>query len=343
MKVIIISPNSSFGGAATANLNIAHMMHVAGVDITYNDEFAKELLNMPFNISVFPFYGNRKNKQAFIKYVEDEKYDYVLLGDNRLAIHYFVQLLALKRKGVRIGIIFHSLNIGNSFRDKITDWLVSVVTLCANDLIYVSKYTQRSWNRFFIPRICNKKGVVIYNAVHSIRHTERMYHNKPNIVFVGRFSLEKRPELFCKIAENFSDKYLFTMWGDGPLYNELFEKYSNFVVFKGYCSDINMIYDNATLIVVPSVFENCPMCILESMVRGIPSICTNVGGISEIVTPGYNGEYLNVDDYIVSFEKNVNSILKNYSDYQANCYKKAQSFTIENQSKIWKSFIERNL
>jgi glycosyltransferase involved in cell wall biosynthesis len=45
----------------------------------------------------------------------------------------------------------------------------------------------------------------------------------------------------------------------------------------------------AELLVFPSFLENCPYTILESMACGIPVVASNVGGIPEIITPGYDG------------------------------------------------------
>lgn len=340
-KVLIISPNSSFGGAATANLNIAHMIHMAGVEVVYNDEFLTSVPSLPFEYSDFPVYGNLKSKESLVQYIIKRKFSYVLIGDGRIAIHYFFKFWKLKKKGIRIGIIFHSLNIGKALRNKVSDWIVSVATLCANDLLYVSNYTQTSWNKYLIPKITKSKGKVVYNAVappDSI--TTGPIDGKPNIVFVGRFSQEKRPALFCKIAEKYNKIYNFIMWGDGPQFEELKKKYKSYITFKGYGCDIKEIYNGVSLIVVPSVFENCPMCILESMVRGIPSICTKVGGIPEIVASGFNGEFLDEGNFINSFEECTEKIFGAYDSYRLNCINRSNSFLFENVSKEWKKLID---
>ena len=315
---------------------------MAGVDVIYNDEFATTKPNEPFETSDYPIYGNRRNKEKLIKYIIGENIDYVLIGDNRVAIHYFFQLYKLKKRGIRVGVIFHSLNIGQTFRNRITDFLTSIATICANDLIYVSKYTQECWCKYLIPRISYKKGIVLYNAVQSVDSVNNIVKTeKPTIVYVGRLSPEKRPDVFCEIAKSFSFKYDFVMWGSGPLYDELYQKYNKYVCFKGYEKDIKKIYDKASLIVVPSVFENCPMCILESMIRGIPSISTKVGGIPEIVTSGVNGEFLEIEDYINSFEICAKRIVDNYKYYQSNCLKVSQKFTMEIQSSAWAILLNR--
>ena len=49
------------------------------------------------------------------------------------------------------------------------------------------------------------------------------------------------------------------------------------------------LLNNCDVYVLPSYFEALPMSILEAMSYGKPVISTYVGGIPEIVKPGFNG------------------------------------------------------
>lgn len=49
------------------------------------------------------------------------------------------------------------------------------------------------------------------------------------------------------------------------------------------CSNFNQILEQTRILLVPSLWlENIPLTITEAMLRGIPVICSNVGGIPEI-------------------------------------------------------------
>ncbi len=48
-------------------------------------------------------------------------------------------------------------------------------------------------------------------------------------------------------------------------------------------------YQNSSLIVVPSIWENFPNVILEAMVHGPAIVASNVGGIKEMITDGREG------------------------------------------------------
>lgn len=64
------------------------------------------------------------------------------------------------------------------------------------------------------------------------------------------------------------------------------------VKFLGYVRnyfEMSRLYSRADVFVLPSLFENCPMSLLEAMSSGVPAIATSVGGVPEIVTSGSNG------------------------------------------------------
>lgn len=72
-------------------------------------------------------------------------------------------------------------------------------------------------------------------------------------------------------------------------------------------------FDKADIFVLPSRFENAPVVISESLAKGVPVICSRVGGIPEMVddqsgvliTPG--------DD--VQLEQAMDRMLDHYTDY----------------------------
>src|SRR5690606_27324346 len=70
-----------------------------------------------------------------------------------------------------------------------------------------------------------------------------------------------------------------------------------------YISDDNLLakyYSAADLFVYPSLWDNCPLSVLENMGTGTPVITYNTGGIPELVEhmgTGYIAEYNNSSDF----------------------------------------------
>ena len=79
--------------------------------------------------------------------------------------------------------------------------------------------------------------------------------------------------------------------GDGPYKKALEERcnkldISNKVIFTGYCSDADFYLGKFDIFVLPSLFENHSIALLEAMRAGKAIIATNVGGNTESVRDG---------------------------------------------------------
>ena len=81
MKILIISPNLHFGGASTANRNIATMLSKAGHEVVYADEFLKDSGESDYIYSDLPVYRNRITKKyKIIDHIRKNGYDMVICG-----------------------------------------------------------------------------------------------------------------------------------------------------------------------------------------------------------------------------------------------------------------------
>ena len=99
----------------------------------------------------------------------------------------------------------------------------------------------------------------------------------------------------------------------------------------GYVSDeqrIVSIYQAADVFVLPSLSENLPNTIMESMACGLPSVAFRVGGIPEEIDHrqnGYVADYCSADDLAAGirwalFESDPETVGKACLDKVAHCY-----------------------
>jgi glycosyltransferase involved in cell wall biosynthesis len=65
---------------------------------------------------------------------------------------------------------------------------------------------------------------------------------------------------------------------------------------------------SASLLVLPSLEENCPMAILEAMAAGIPVTATNAGGVPDLVTDRVEGLLFNPND-VQSMRASIQQLL----------------------------------
>ena len=63
---------------------------------------------------------------------------------------------------------------------------------------------------------------------------------------------------------------------------------------------LSLIYSAADLFVIPSLHDNLPNTVMESMACGTPVVGFDVGGIPEMVRPGTTGQLVPVGDSVAS-------------------------------------------
>jgi len=112
-------------------------------------------------------------------------------------------------------------------------------------------------------------------------------------VFVGRLVPIKRVEMLLDavaLARQSQPELHLAVVGDGDLRPAL-ERHAaepgwgGAVAFVGYRSDLEQIVAAADIAVLSSVNEGTPVALIEAAAAGKPGVATDVGGVSEIVTP----------------------------------------------------------
>jgi len=79
-----------------------------------------------------------------------------------------------------------------------------------------------------------------------------------------------------------------------------------------YCNNPKVLadyYSASDLFLYPTLADNCPLVLIESLACGTPAVAFTVGGVPEIVThqkQGYLAKYMNIDD----LQKGIDWLLK---------------------------------
>ena len=142
-------------------------------------------------------------------------------------------------------------------------------------------------------------------------------------------------KVFARVNEVIPSKLLLV--GDGPerpMAEELVRQLElcDDVRFVGKQQDMEDIFAVADLFLLPSEYESFGLSALEAMAGGAPVICTNAGGLPEIVIPGENGYMSNVGD-VEDMARNAISILKDHATYEhfrTGALRQAGKFDIKN-------------
>lgn len=110
--------------------------------------------------------------------------------------------------------------------------------------------------------------------------------------FVGRFTRDKGGALLLGAAQQVlrvCPKTYFAMIGDGPSREEWQRLarqvgVADNVIFTGIRNDMPGVYASLDVLVLPSLVESMPMCLLEAMAAAKPVVATRVGAVGDFVT-----------------------------------------------------------
>lgn len=138
---------------------------------------------------------------------------------------------------------------------------------------------------------------MIYNGVDRKVPGPSKVPGRFEVVHIGRYEDQKNHELlvrgFCKFCRQAPDAHL-TLLGDGPRFNEVKALISKLgmegnITQEGSVDDVMGYLASADLFVLPSKFEGLPISLIEAFIAGVPSICTAVGGVPDVLEDGVNG------------------------------------------------------
>lgn len=118
------------------------------------------------------------------------------------------------------------------------------------------------------------------------------------IVWLGRFTRVKRPDLVLELAKNFRE-LTFVMAGNGELFDSIRDHAPENVKFVGF-QDKNEMWKLADIGLCTSDSEGMPLSLIEAQMAGVPVVATDVGSVSEIVLDGITGKLASRHDELPS-------------------------------------------
>jgi glycosyltransferase involved in cell wall biosynthesis len=152
---------------------------------------------------------------------------------------------------------------------------------------YIERYRQKEFNY-------SLNTLVLDNPIREVVRYD--IKREKTILYVGRFAWEKAPsrliEAFAKIERK--DGWQLVMAGDGPLLNEMKDYALNLglgekVKFLGKVSEVDRLFAESSIYVLPSILEGFPNALCEAMIAGLPVICFDGWPSNEIISHDENG------------------------------------------------------
>jgi len=139
------------------------------------------------------------------------------------------------------------------------------------------------------------------------------------VLFARRFVIQRGIYLWVdcvtELAARFPNvEFRFVGYGDGEDYlKPLARKHSNISFYSRQHHEIQKEHEAAHIEVVPSLWsEGTSLSCLEAMAAGCAVVCSDVGGLGNLVMPGYNGVV--IPPQTAFFTKSVTHLLLNPQD-----------------------------
>ncbi len=341
-EVVLFIPYYQTGGAERIHLNIVKSVsnkkicilftHNSSTNNFYND-FASytELIEINKILTKKVSFINELLKIYIIKALNRNKKLISVLGSNT---NFYYELLPYIKYGIKKIDLIHAISGEN--KPLVDLYMLSSPYL--DTRVVINKKAESNLLSFYklndIDLNCHKKILVVQNAVEMDNVAfNKNYKDKIKVGFIGRWSPEKRPEIFLKIAEKFKKidpSIKFVMAGIGMKSN--IDKINRAdVKFLGEITDykiLQKLYNSLTFILITSYREGFPVVIMEAMSHGVIPISTNVGGINEHIKNGVNGilinnsnenkiiiDFVNVIRDLLNDKEKIASISKNAYEY----------------------------
>ena len=125
------------------------------------------------------------------------------------------------------------------------------------------------------------------------------------ITFLGRITYQKGPEYFIEAAAKVLKRYpnvRFVMAGSGDMMNKMVKRVAKLRIgsrfsFTGFLTgdDVNQMYAQSDVYVMPSVSEPFGISPLEAMRTGVPVIISNQSGVAEVLEHAMKVNFWDID------------------------------------------------
>lgn len=243
---------------------------------------------------------------ALLKYMRKEKITVMVASSANAGIYSRMAKLFINFKCIYVSHGWSCIYNGGTLKSVFI--LVEKYLSLLTDVIWcVSKSDELKARK--IIGINGDKITTLINSIPSMLPRDKSKNHK-RIIFVGRLTYPKRPDILINVVVRHPDVTL-DIAGDGDYYSILKEKFKAFknIRFLGEVKNFNNYY-SYDLFALISDSEGLPMSGLEAHTAGIPLLMSDVGGCGELIDK--NGILVSNNEDDVE-----ESMMKLFEDYES--------------------------
>ncbi|MBR4118724.1 MAG: glycosyltransferase [Bacteroidales bacterium] len=296
-----------------------------------------------FLLKNFPYikYANSYLKKI-VKWINSNHFDIVVFASG---FEDCIQLAAIKdsiKKDIKLIAWSHA-----SFKD----YFRSDYKIRSNNQQKLWQYYYKNFDSIIVlsdadvfecKKYLGLNAIRIYNANSFSPNTRTKLNNK-SFVYVGSLSETKGTDIlidaFVKFAEKNNDWNL-NIYGEGKI-REYIEAQINKhnlnsrVKLHNYTTDVESVYLNNDIFILPSRFEGFGIVQIEAISYGLPIIASELAITKELISKYNYGKIFKYGDPDSLSEIMLWMINQNLITYSVNGHKAAKDFEISNISKEW--------
>ena len=294
MNIYLINDNDIIGGINTWNKNFLKLFKFYNLEIELIeiDYILENINNIENKIIIF---NNIKN----LDILNEEK------------------LLTLTRKNKNYYVFHATLCPINKVFLKFSKYFYGIISISKEVFVKLNDmYSDK--HIVYIP---NK--IIFDGKILDIKENKDVI----NFGYVGRISKEKNINLIIDSFNEFlyyNSNALLHIFGNTdtnhyyPLLKNIISqlKLEEKIIFHGIVTDKDQIYNKIDYLLVSSISEGIPFCIIEASYYNVPVISSNVGSIKEIINSD-NGFLFNIEGFNYTF--NNKFFLGDYDHLLSKC------------------------
>lgn len=186
---------------------------------------------------------------------------------------------------------------------------------------------------------------IIYNgrSIANINYKDEMLvpriNGRYNLVSIGHISKVKNHMLLCSAFSQLTEKgapielYMFGRFANSHIVDEIKALNNPHIHLLGEIENPRQYLKNADAFCMSSISEGLPISLIEALSCGLIPICTDVGGIADLVEDGKTGflsQDLSIESYVKAIERYLSQTEEEQMKIKQSCMDLAQQYSIAN-------------